>query len=85
MEGPEEAEELELNFGLAALKDDLQVIHDKLNTKGNHILFALKTQADIDRLKCSSEFVVINWIKYKKVTNIDDEYAHRERIIEWCL
>ena len=28
---------------------------------------------------------MISWIKYKKVTNIDDEYAHRKRIVEWCL
>ena len=30
MEGPEEAEKFELNFELVALKDDLQVIHNKL-------------------------------------------------------
>ena len=55
MEGPEESEKLELNFELAALKDDLQVIHNKLNTHGNQIMFTLRTQADIDRLKCLSE------------------------------
>ena len=85
MEKPEGGEKQDLNIELAILRDDLQNLHSKLNTQGNQILFTLKTQADTDRQKCASEFVVINWVKYKKVTNLEDEYMHRERIIEWCL
>lgn len=85
MNVPEGADTQEFNTELAILKDDLAMIHKKLSTQGNQVLFTLKTQADADRQKCASEFVVINWVKYKKVTNLEDEYAHRERIIEWCL
>ena len=85
MEKPEGGEKQDLNIELAILRDDLQNVHSKLNTQGNQILFTLKTQADTDRQECASEFVVINWVKYKKVTNLEDEYMHRERIIEWCL
>jgi len=49
MEKPEREEKQDLNMELAILRDDLQIVHSKLNTQGNQILFTLKTQADTDR------------------------------------
>ena len=56
-----------------------------MNIRGNQILFALRTQADQDRMRCANELVAINWTKYKNITRVEDEYHHRERIIKWCM
>lgn len=70
---------------MTLLKSDLHNLIVKQQVQENQILYALKTHADQDRLKCASEALAINWMKYKKVTRLEDEYTHRERIIEWCL
>ena len=70
---------------MTLLKSDLHNLIMKQQVQENQILYALKTHADQDRLKCASEALAINWMKYKKVTRLEDEYTHRERIIEWCL
>ena len=51
----------------------------------NQVLFTLKTHADQDWMKCASACLVINWVKYEKITREEDEYEHRERIIGWSL
>ena len=70
---------------MTLLKSDLHNLIMKQQVQENQILYALKTQADQDRLKCASEALAINWVKYKKVTRVEDEYTRRERIIERCL
>ena len=50
-------------------------------------LYTTKANVDQDRLKCATELLIINGLKYKKVTRLEDEYVQRERerITEWCL
>ena len=82
----EEPEKQEFEMAVANIKDDLQKIQNKMNTHGNQRLLAFGTQANQDRMCCANEFVAINWTtKYKKITRIEDEYHHRERIIEWRM
>ena len=42
-------------------------------------LYTTKANVDQDRLKCATELLIINGLKYKKVTRLEDEYVQRER------
>ena len=71
---------------MTLLKSDLHNLIVKQQVQENQILYALKTPCGPRQVEnVQAEALAINWMKYKKVTRLEDEYTHRERIIEWCF
>ena len=80
-----EVDKIELYAELESIRKQIDEMNDRVNTQQKQPLFALKSQADSDRLRTANEVLVINGTRYEAITRIEDEYQHRERFIEWCV